>query len=874
MNDNLPEPDVAPVEYEIAGSSEHSGAYVPENILVDRPRDQSSRWSGAIATSNTKQWIRLRLKQLCVLKSITFGKVTHPCNTKEVKVLVGFSENNMTEVLHVSLKNDATPETFSIKSTNRVGMPYPTRFVEVVPLSAHGQSFNTSIWHISLSAMTDETYVEHIRLKHEEYRENVALRQIMKHLRQRRFLTPVNHILSRVGVQLEHPLITALHEAFVLQGNWPDAEKLIKDCADAGLLSSYRHACQPCMRWSRIQGLDADGDIPCRRGGHAMCIDEQNGLIYLFGGWDGQRSLDDFWVYDIAKDAWRLLSLATSREKNGPGPRACHKMVFDSKTGSIYVLGRLGDGDGVEGHRARSHVHSELRDAAGTLPWAAPVVIPGAGAPEPSHGGPLGSWPPHSSMSSEFYRYHTRGLDAGKWDLLSFDTASSGGPPLISDHQMALDHEAQVIYVSGGRVVDAEWDALRFSGLYSYDIRTSRWKMYNTSDAYASHPFIPPRWGHSMVLDPKLQTLFIFAGQRDERYLADMYAFHIPTNTVTELFSNFTTSGGPDPCFTQRAVIDPEKREIYVICGLTRSKPSGTVVLESEAPYWIYRYDRPELPGKWTQIFPGKEAVPVCPQPRYAHQVVYDPKSGSVYMHGGNAGLGTDDEEPAGEARASSPEEDATDAARAPKEAGAERRLDDFWHLEVVRPAYEEIVRRAVYEIRQQQFREMCEDGSPIKALTFLQTRVSSVVNHEDPEEARIFRSLLSAHLLAAPARSSVSAASSSRPASSLGFGAGGPGTGPSSPSASAPGATAGASSSRASGVGSGPDVGSAALRFDEDPLEAAANAAGASAPPPSPERYRQRTQMFERLLGFVNAEAKQPDESLMEMWSGDGLVI
>jgi hypothetical protein len=26
---------------------------------------------------------------------------------------------------------------------------------------------------------------------------------------------------------------------------------------------------------------------------------------------------------------------------------------------------------------------------------------------------------------SEFFRYHTRGLDAGKWDLLSFDTAVS-----------------------------------------------------------------------------------------------------------------------------------------------------------------------------------------------------------------------------------------------------------------------------------------------------------------------------------------------------------------------------------------------------------------------------------------------------------------
>jgi muskelin len=67
-----------------------------------------------------------------------------------------------------------------------------------------------------------------------------------------------------------------------------------------------------------------------------------------------------------------------------------------------------------------------------------------------------------------------------------------------------------------------------------------------------------------MVFDHKLQTLFIFGGQRDERYLSDMYAYHIPTNSVTELFSNFTSVGGPDACFTQRAVIDPNLREIYV----------------------------------------------------------------------------------------------------------------------------------------------------------------------------------------------------------------------------------------------------------------------------------------------------------------------
>ena len=67
-----------------------------------------------------------------------------------------------------------------------------------------------------------------------------------------------------------------------------------------------------------------------------------------------------------------------------------------------------------------------------------------------------------------------------------------------------------------------------------------------------------------MVLDAASHTLFIFAGQRGDKYLADMFAFDILTNNATELYSNYTTTGGPDACFTQRAVLDRGLKEIYV----------------------------------------------------------------------------------------------------------------------------------------------------------------------------------------------------------------------------------------------------------------------------------------------------------------------
>lgn len=60
-------PPTEPLVYTIAGGSEHSGQYVAENIKIDRPHDQLSRWSGAQQPPSMKQWILLRLDTLAVV---------------------------------------------------------------------------------------------------------------------------------------------------------------------------------------------------------------------------------------------------------------------------------------------------------------------------------------------------------------------------------------------------------------------------------------------------------------------------------------------------------------------------------------------------------------------------------------------------------------------------------------------------------------------------------------------------------------------------------------------------------------------------------------------------------------------------------------
>ncbi|KAF9236343.1 Muskelin N-terminus-domain-containing protein [Melanogaster broomeanus] len=877
-----PLPPTETIPYSIAGCSEHSGHYVADNIMIDRPQDQASRWSGAQQPPSTKEWILLRLETLSVVKSITFGKVRsykqHPCNVKEFKLYVGLAPDHMIQALHAGLKDDAVPETFAITHVNRDGVPFPTRFIKIVPLSAHGHSFHISIWYVSVAGITELSYVERVRARYDEHRETVVLRQILKHLRERRLLTPYQSVLSRTKIHLEHPIVTALHTSLVLQGNWTKTESLLTQASSAGLFHCYIQSCQPHAKWKRLHGVDEDGDAPCKRGGHAMCLDPDNGHIYLFGGWDGSKSLDDFWIYDIKNDRWRLISQSTSLEKNGPVARSCHKMVFDTKSGCIYLLGKLGDGD---------------------------VVKPGDEDALRRAGERVGGDGEGSSKGycSEFYRYHTRGLDAGKWDLMSFDTASSGGPALIFDHQMVMDCEAQILYVSGGRVVDGDWESPKYSGLYSYNIRTSKWKLLlplQASSSSSSQPPISPRFGHSMVLDPLTHTLFIFAGQRDDKYFSDMYAYDITSNIVTELFSSFSTSGGPDVCFTQRAVIDPGLREIYVFCGLTRAQPSSALtVLRSDTPNWIYQYTQPSEPGKWIQILPepvpepepygggespgGPSGVPV---PRYAHQVVYDESMKRMYMHGGNAGesRGVDEEEKeneevqGGDRSRTRDEED-----QRPRSGSREMRLDDFWVMKLIR---REVIRKAKYEIRRQRFREMCEEQPAVTALRYLQTDVFEVVDHNNPEETSIFRSLL-AHLLSPttptliddPSVTPRGAVEPAEPPKKR--------SRPNTPDDAwtsvidddgddeeeqqeisssnlsaehAPSFQLPLSRSLAGAQKRNRTV----LQMDEDPEEAIFRDGGTK--PLSAERFRQRTEVFESLLVFVGEDAKQPKGSLLDL--------
>lgn len=161
-------------------------------------------------------------------------------------------------------------------------------------------------------------------------------------------------------------------------------------------------------------------------------------------------------------------------------------------------------------------------------------------------------------------------------------------------------------------------------------------------------------------------------------------------------------------------------------------------------------------------------------------------------------------------------------------------------------------------------FREMCEEQPAVKALRYLQTEVSDVVDHSNPEETRVFRSLL-AHLLSPCVLISGDSSREEPPKKR---------SRPNTPDDVWTNVIEGEDDdatqylSHVSQSATPAKRTRAVLQMDEDPEEARVRVEGRKTV--SAARFSQRTEMFESLLGFVGEEVKQPKGSLLDLVDAD----
>ena len=83
--------------------------------------------------------------------------------------------------------------------------------------------------------------------------------------------------------------------------------------------------------WRR---LDVAGPSP--RAAAGITFDSRRGLVLLFGGMDGERSLADTWAWDGR--AWRKLA------DGGPPPRSMGALAYDRRRDRVVLFGGRGPG--------------------------------------------------------------------------------------------------------------------------------------------------------------------------------------------------------------------------------------------------------------------------------------------------------------------------------------------------------------------------------------------------------------------------------------------------------------------------------------------------------------------------------------------------
>eukprot|EP00033_Pygsuia_biforma_P002376 GCRY01002630.1.p1 GENE.GCRY01002630.1~~GCRY01002630.1.p1 ORF type:complete len:858 (-),score=233.66 GCRY01002630.1:127-2700(-) len=676
------------LDYDIHSYSSYSANYLPENIKTNKPRDQGNRWSSG--SSGNNQFLMLKLKQVSLLKAVVFGKYNqnHVCNIKEFKVYVGYTVDNLVEVLHSGLKNDSHPETFYIPRVlmdPNSGEVYelPVRYVKIVPLAAFGEKFNFSIWFLQLLGLVAPDVIDYETKRFSQLANTQAARVCLKFFRHHNHLDLFDSLQARLAVNYEGTKVTDFFNFLVKEGDFVQAEQILITLAHKGAFDEYLSTFAYRVAWSKLTSPQLQsnaGVFPQPRGGHQVVVHSETNKAYMFGGWNGQNDLGDFWSLDLNTLTWDLIHGDTGLV-GGPEKRSCHKMCIDSFRGHIYVFGRF-------------------------------VNVENSSSNRP--------------VTADFYRYD---IQSNTWTLLSPDTEMEGGPPPVFDHQLALDVHSRMLYVVGGRVMNdspnvvATEAGTEHLGIWRYDISAAIWTCLREDHPHLNNDkYIVGRLGHSLVFDRRTHQLLIFAGQRLKDYLADLLVYDIETDTLTCVSKDMAFEGGPEAGFTQRASYNEGWGEMFVMSGMSRDKIDPTRSCTTNT-IWMYsmRFNR------WTKLYSNDNTDESYwnlmsntePCPRFAHQFFLSPRSTDCnvrcFLYGGNPG-----------------EHDRDTAFR----------LSDLWELNLARLSQTDLLNHCQYLLRKQQFLELCEAGRSHDALMFLQRKISPIVNNSDSQQVDEFKKL------------------------------------------------------------------------------------------------------------------------------------
>ncbi|EJD52825.1 hypothetical protein AURDEDRAFT_181344 [Auricularia subglabra TFB-10046 SS5] len=675
--------------YSIDACSSYSAQYVPSHIR-SRDTSLSARWVAAQALEPGPQWVLVKLEAPSIVKSVLFGKAGIHL-IPEFQFHKTHPCNVRDFEVHIGLEPDK------------------------MTLALRDRLQNNGIW---------ESY-------HLKWRDDDGTPIATRYVK----IMPISTYHPSFHPTLWHVALYGTAdkeeiEAAVVQHRSRKEQRMVR------LMAKYlqqRGLDKPSRQLLAQHGLELEhSTLSSLR--EAIESGDWNAGETIISEAAQQGLFDDHIHLQTPQLSWKcLIGANTDTTIYPPCGRMDHLMCIDPVAQRIFMLGGWNGGENMRD----LHVYSirddkwqllsadiEQHGGPSTLSKSRMVLDPNDGClylfvPLTEDGTAVGSGEPSFAETLlritqrrqgffAWYRYQTRPGDllpgdSELWQSISLDVSRDGGPKYSPEYDVTIDTKARAIYMRTSPTDVGDPTNMLQSQMYAYDIVQGTW----TQLTVPKH--LPPIPGRMCTLHGEDGMRLWMLGQNAPSCTMSILSLNVEAADIeaTPLSPANGVDFQPAPTMTAEHVFGDEEWQEFYVCP--ESKEHATSPDGSSSKLWTYQRRR----RRWLIISPAPKRGQ--PPERVLFQTVYDPSTHSFFQFGG-----------------------------LPVYAEPAAPLDQLWQARIVRPSRDDVVRRALFLVRKQQFIELCHGAADDEeALEFLRASVVPVLDNANREESAEFRELV-----------------------------------------------------------------------------------------------------------------------------------
>ena len=320
--------------------------------------------------------------------------------------------------------------------------------------------------------------------------------------------------------------------------------------------------------------------MPKARSEHCLVLDEDNNILYLFGGNDNISDLNDLWSYNLLIKKWELLS-ENNPNSNIPPQISFPKMVFIKESKQLLIIGK--------------------------------------------------KFNSQNKNEDKFFIYD---IVYKIWCVKYFENEKILN--LKEEFQICYDDERNIIYLIGGRTEYKKKNNNNIIDFYSINLNTNKIENIYKEEFDFTFKDDYSRFGHCLIFDNIKNSIYIFGGlKKNKDDIIPMYRmikYDILKKETKEIYHNIN--------FNQLTKNHNEIKEIYGMSSFYSKKKRIAIFFGGmekniySNKFIIFNLDRENF-----YIIPNQINEDFLISKRFYSSIVYSDKINKGYIFGGKLSI-------------------------------------------------------------------------------------------------------------------------------------------------------------------------------------------------------------------------------------------